>query len=188
MQELKEALKEKIVISIAPGKTIAYFEDILGENCKIIRTMPNTPAMVGEAMTAICPNSKVSEDELDFVMNFLSSFGKAELIEERLFDAVVAVAGSSPAYTFIYMEAMADAAVRAGMSRDKAYNFAAQAVLGSAKLLLETKEHPAVLKDQVCSPGGTTIEALAVLEESGFRSAVIKAMGAVMRRCSGHNE
>lgn len=183
IKELKKELKSKIIISIAPGKSIAYFEDILGKGSKIVRTMPNTPAMVSEAMTALCTNSNISDKELSFVMDLCSSFGKAEVIEEKLFDAVVAIAGSSPAYTFIYMEAMADAAVRAGMPRDKAYTFAAQAVLGSAKLLLESKEHPAKLKDQVCSPGGTTIEAVAVLEEEGFRSAVIKAMGAVVEKC-----
>ena len=108
----------------------------------------------------------------------MQTFGKAELIDESLFDAAVAVAGSSPAYVFMFIEAMADAAVKEGMARPQAYRFAAQAVLGSAKLALETGKHPAELKDMVCSPAGTTIEAVVQLEKHGFRSAVMEAMTA----------
>ncbi len=169
-------MADKIVISIAPGKPIVLFESILGEGAKILRTMPNTPAMVGEGMSAICPNKNITEEELELLQNIFATFGKVEQIEEKLFDAYVAVAGSSPAYVYMLIEAMGDAAVLGGMPRAQAYRFAAQSVLGAAKMVLESNLHPGVLKDQVCSPGGTTIEGVAVLEDRGFRSAIIEAM------------
>jgi len=140
--------------------------------------MPNTPALVGEAVTAICPNKNVSDEEKKVVSELLSSFGIAQFINENIMDAVIAVSGSSPAYVFMFIEAMADAAVAEGMPRAQAYQFAAQSVLGSAKMVLETGKHPGELKDMVCSPAGTTIEAVKVLEEKGFRSSVIEAMSA----------
>ncbi len=143
---------------------------------KIIRCMPNTPALVLEGCTGVTPNANVTEEDQEDVLKLLSSFGKAYVIPERLMDAVVGVSGSSPAYVFIFIEAMADAAVAAGMPRKQAYDFAAQAVLGSAKMVLETGMHPGELKDMVCSPGGTTIDAVKVLEEKGFRAAVMNAM------------
>jgi len=149
---------------------------------KIIRTMPNTPAMVCEGMTAVCPNPLVSKQELEYICKLLSSFGKAEVVAEYMMDAVVAVSGSSPAYVFMFIEAMADAAVKEGLPRDKAYKFAAQAVYGSAKMVLETGKHPAVLKDMVCSPAGTTIDAVEVLERNGFRSSVMQAMDACAKK------
>ena len=114
--------------------------------------------------------------ELELACEVLRSFGRVEVVEETCMDAVVAVSGSAPAYVFMFIEAMADAAVAEGMPRDKAYEFAAQTVLGSAKMVLETKEHPGVLKDKVCSPGGTTIDAVRKLEETGFRNSVMQAM------------
>ena len=143
---------------------------------KIVRTMPNTPALVGEGMTAACVNEYVTEEEKAYALKILGSFGKAEVVAEGLIDAVVAVSGSAPAYVFMFIEAMADAAVAEGMPRPQAYQFAAQAVYGSAKMVLETGKHPGELKDMVCSPAGTTIEAVAVLEERGLRSSVIEAM------------
>jgi pyrroline-5-carboxylate reductase len=116
-------------------------------------------------------------------MNIMNSFGKANVIPERLMDAFVGVAGSSPAYVFMFLEAMADGAVAAGMPRKLAYEFAAQSVLGSAKLMLNTGMHPGELKDMVCSPGGTTIEAVKVLEEKGFRASVIDAIDACVNKC-----
>ena len=147
--------------------------------------MPNTPAMVGEGMTAATPNEHVTKEELDYACKILSSFGKVEVVTEHMMDAVVAVSGSSPAYVFMFIEAMADAAVAEGMPRAQAYKFAAQAVLGSAKMVLETGKHPGELKDMVCSPAGTTIEAVGVLEEHGFRSAVIDAMKACVDVAKG---
>lgn len=179
MQEIAPLVDRKLIVSIAPGKTLAYLENGLGKNTKILRTMPNTPAMVGEGVTAICPNNNVTKEDQEVLETIIGTFGTVERIDEKLFDAVVAVSGSSPAYVFMFIEAMADAAVLQGMARDKAYRFAAQAVLGSAKMVLDTNKHPGALKDMVCSPGGTTIEGVAVLEEKGMRSAVIQAMNAV---------
>ena len=177
LQEIKDKLtKDRIIVSIAAGKTMAWLEEQLGKDTKIVRTMPNTPALVGEGITAVCPNEQVTDKELTQVCEVLESFGKAEVIKESMMDAVIAVSGSSPAYVFMFIEAMADAAVAQGMPRKQAYQFAAQAVLGSAKLLLETGMHPGELKDMVCSPAGTTIEGVRILEKNGFRSAVFEAL------------
>nr|WP_294465260.1 pyrroline-5-carboxylate reductase [uncultured Sellimonas sp.] len=177
--EIKDKVTDdKIIITIAPGKTLAWLEEKFGKKVKIVRTMPNTPAMVMEGMTAASPNAYLSEEEVKYACHILESFGKVEVIPERLMDAVVGVSGSSPAYVFILIEAMADAAVSDGMPRAQAYKFAAQAVMGSAKMVLETGKHPGELKDMVCSPAGTTIEAVRVLEGTGFRSSVIEAMKA----------
>ena len=179
IEEIRDSVtEEQILITIAPGKTIAWLEEKFAKRVKLVRTMPNTPAMVGEGMTAVCRNDAVTEEELDYACRIVGGFGKAEVISEHLMDAVVAVSGSSPAYVFMMIEAMADAAVSGGMPRAQAYRFAAQAVLGSAKMVLETGKHPGELKDMVCSPAGTTIEAVRVLEELGFRSAIIEAMKA----------
>lgn len=175
--EIKDCVREdQLVITIAPGKTLAWLEEQFGKAVKIVRTMPNTPALVGEGMTAACVNEYVTEEEKAYALKILGSFGKVEVVAESLIDSVVAVSGSAPAYVFMFIEAMADAAVAEGMPRPQAYQFAAQAVYGSAKMVLETGKHPGELKDMVCSPAGTTIEAVAVLEERGFRSAVIEAM------------
>ena len=182
-QSMKEAiapigphLKDQLVVSIAAGLNLASLSRWLGGHRRLVRTMPNTPAMVGEGMTAACKNAAVTEQEMETVLALLSSFGKAKLIPEALMDAVVAVSGSSPAYVYLFIEAMADAAVLQGMPRPLAYEFAAQSVYGAAKMVLETGKHPGELKDMVCSPKGTTIEAVRVLEEKGFRSSVIEAM------------
>ena len=177
--EIRDCIRDdQLVITIAPGKTLSWLEEQFGKRVKIVRTMPNTPALVGEGMTAACVNQYVTEEEKAYALKILDSFGKVELVPEHLIDAVVAVSGSSPAYVFMFIEAMADAAVAEGMPRTQAYEFAAQAVYGSAKMVLETGKHPGELKDMVCSPAGTTIEAVRVLEERGFRSAVMEAMRA----------
>lgn len=174
----QEVRKEQIIITVAPGKTLEWLQEQFGKPVKILRTMPNTPALAGEGMTAFCANSLMTEQDRATVRVFLESFGKAEEVEERLMSTVVAVSGSSPAYLFILMEAMADAAVAGGMPRAQAYEFVAQAVKGSAALLEQTKLHPGVLKDMVCSPAGTTIEAVRILEREGFRSGIMEAMRA----------
>lgn len=175
--EIKDAIKEdQLVITIAPGKTLAWLEEQFGKQVKITRTMPNTPAMVNAGMTAAVPNAYMNEDDFSRVKAILESFGKVEVVSEKLMDVVVSTSGSSPAYVYMMIEAMADAAVSGGMPRPQAYQFASQAVLGSAKMVLETGMHPGALKDMVCSPAGTTIEAVRVLEERGFRSAIIEAM------------
>lgn len=177
IQEIKEHVTDRqIIITIAPGKTLAWLREQFGKDVKIIRTMPNTPAIAGAGMTAICPGRHLQEEEISYARSLLESFSRVEIVPERLMDTVTAVSGSSPAYVFLFIEAMADAAVSGGMPRAQAYRFAAQAVLGSAKLLLDTGKHPGELKDMVCSPAGTTIEAVRVLEAHGFRSAVFEAM------------
>lgn len=184
--EIKDMVTEqKLVVTIAPGKTLEWLGKQLGNHTKIVRTMPNTPALVGEGITAACKNENVTQEELDTVMNILKGFGKCEVVPEHLMDVVTAVSGSSPAYVFMFIEAMADGAVAEGMPRTQAYEFAAQAVLGSAKMVLETGRHPGELKDMVCSPGGTTIEAVRVLEEKGMRSAVFEAVKACTRKSRG---
>lgn len=165
----------KVVVSIAAGQSLEKLVGLFGKELKLIRVMPNTPALVGEGMSALSPNELVSEEESATVLELFESFGKAEIVPEKLQDAVVGISGSSPAYVYMFIEALADGAVAEGMPRAQAYKFAAQAVLGSAKMVLETGEHPGVLKDNVCSPGGTTIEAVATLEALGFRNAVIEA-------------
>ena len=142
---------------------------------RVARIMPNTPCLVGKGMCAVDAGD-FDEDGRKLVSGIFSSLGKIVELDEKYFDAVTAVSGSSPAYVFMFIEAMADAAVAGGMARDKAYKFAAQAVMGSAKMVLETGRHPGDLKDMVCSPAGTTIQAVRVLEEKGMRSAVFEAM------------
>ena len=160
------------------GRSLQWLSDTFGKPVKLIRTMPNTPALVGEAVTALCPGELVTDEELEEVCRLFRGFGKAEVVGEHLMDAVVAVSGSSPAYVFMFIEAMADAAVAEGMPRVQAYQFAAQSVLGSAKMVLETGKHPGELKDMVCSPAGTTIAGVCKLEEKGFRSSVMECMKA----------
>lgn len=177
IDEIKTYLKENVVIiTIAAGITLDNMSDALGGEAKVIRTMPNTPALVGEGMSALCANKNITKSELQEVIQIFESFGKIEILEEKLIDVVPSVSGSSPAYVYMFIEALGDGAVLQGMPRDKAYKMAAQAVLGAAKMVLETGEHPGKLKDDVCSPGGTTIEAVYTLEKNNFRGSVISAM------------
>lgn len=181
MEEMLAGVKsswndKKIAISIAPGKSLAWLAERIGENIKIVRCMPNTPALIGEGCTGVCRNANINDDDMQTVLAILTSCGSAIPVAESQMDAVVGVSGSAPAYVFMFIEAMADAAVAEGMARADAYKFAAQAVKGSAALMLETGKHPGELKDMVCSPAGTTIEAVKVLEENNFRGAVIDAV------------
>lgn len=181
--EIREYIKENaIIVSIAAGQPIARIESLFAKPIKLVRVMPNTPALVGASMSALCKNEHVTEAEITEIKSVFDSFGESEIINESLMDAVVGVSGSSPAYVYLFIEAMADAAVADGMPRSQAYKLAAQSVLGSAKMVLETGKHPGELKDMVCSPAGTTIEAVAVLEKHGFRSAVIEAQRACTRK------
>ena len=174
--------ENKLIISIAAGRSIDWIEQEFGKKLRIVRCMPNTPAMVGEGCTCICLKEDIDKADEELARKLMNSFGKASILPERLMDAFIGVAGSAPAYVFLFIEAMADAAVQAGMPRGQAYEYAAQSVLGSAKMVLETGIHPGALKDMVCSPGGTTIEAVKVLEEKGFRAAVIDAIGACVEK------
>lgn len=182
--EIKDSVRaETLIVSIAAGRTLSYLKEAFGRpELKIVRCMPNTPALVLEGCTGVCAGEEVSGEDVEKVIRLLEAFGRADVVPERLMDAVVGVSGSSPAYVFMFIEAMADAAVAAGMPRKQAYEFAAQSVLGSAKMVLETGLHPGELKDMVCSPGGTTIEAVKVLEEGRFRGVVMDAIGACIEK------
>lgn len=183
IEEIRDVVSaDTLVVSIAAGKTIAWIEQIFNKEIKLVRCMPNTPALVGEGCTGVCVNMRVSKEETEFSLRLMESFGRASLLSESLMDAVGAVSGSSPAYVFMFIEAMADAAVASGMPRAQAYEFAAQAVYGSAKLVLESGRHPGELKDMVCSPGGTTIQGVRVLEERGMRGAVMDALCAAVEQ------
>jgi len=171
----------KTYISIAAGYKIETMEKTLGKT-KIIRVMPNICLKVGEGMTVICANDVCSQKELDMAQNIFGSCGKTAVVKESLIDACTAINGSGPAYVFMFMESLSDAAVKHGIKRETAYLLAAQTVLGSAFLMLESGIHPGKLKDMVCSPGGTTIEAVSELEDKGFRNAVISAVDACVKK------
>lgn len=178
--------EEHVIISIAPGITMDSLKSSLGFDMRIVRAMPNTPALLGCGMTGICYEDKqFGFDEKDVIDKIFSSFGRYKKVEERQMSAVTCVSGSSPAYVYMFIEALADGAVKYGIPRDTAYEMAAQAVMGSAKMVLETKEHPAKLKDNVCSPGGTTIAGVAALEEFGFRNSIIKATDECYKKAEG---
>ena len=176
LEEIKDSVKGKTVVSIAAGVSISFIENIIGNDKKIIRVMPNTPALVGCGMSALCGNSAVNGDEMKAVCDMFSAVGRTIVVPEGKMHAVTAVSGSGPAYIYMIMEALADGGVLCGLARSEAYTLAAQTVLGSAEMLLSTGKHPGELKDAVCSPGGTTIEAVASLEKSGLRSALIEAV------------
>ncbi len=184
ISEIRDSVRpDTLIVSIAAGKTLSYLKEAFGRpELKIVRCMPNTPALVSAGCTGVCAGGEVPGEDMDRVIRLMEAFGKADIVPERLMDAVVGVSGSSPAYVFLFIEAMADAAVAAGMSRRQAYEFAAQSVMGSAKMVLETGRHPGELKDMVCSPGGTTIEAVKVLEERGFRGTVMDAVAACIEK------
>lgn len=175
--------EEHVIISIAPGITRQNLIDELGFDTRVVRAMPNTPALLGEGMTGICYDQNIfSVTEKEVIDKFFNSFGKVRIVDEKLMSAVTCASGSSPAYVYMFIEAMADSVVKYGIPRDAAYEMVAQTVLGSAKMVLETKEHPGKLKDNVCSPGGTTIAGVAALEEYGFRNAIIKATDACFEK------
>jgi len=172
----------RLVISIAAGVTLASLQEAFGSEHRIVRVMPNTPALVGVGVAGIAPGEKVGEDDLAVVEKIFSSVGTAMQVPEKLIDAVTGVSGSGPAYVYTFIEALADGGVLMGLPRDKAIESAAQTVMGAAKMVLETGLHPAQLRDQVTSPGGTTIAGLEVLEEEGIRSAVMGAVRAATER------
>lgn len=176
---------EKVIISIAPGITIDSIKGKLGGSVRVVRAMPNTPALVGEGMTGISYNKEeFTIEERDTIEQFFQSFGEVVTVPEHLMSAVVCASGSSPAYAYMFIEALADSVVKYGIPRQDAYKLAAQTLLGSAKMVLQTEEHPGKLKDNVCSPAGTTIQGVAALEEYGFRNAVIKATDKCYEACT----
>lgn len=183
LNTIKDDISEnKIIVSIAAGVTLERLNANLPKQTKLVRVMPNTPALVGCGMTALCFNSFVVEEEKQEVLTIFESLGEAEVVGEYLIDAVTGLSGSGPAYVYMFIEALADGGVLAGMPRSSAYKFAAQTVLGSAKMVLETGKHPGELKDMVSSPGGTTITAVRSLENDGFRAAIINAVVAAAEK------
>ncbi len=182
LDETKDFLKNKLVLSIAAGTTIKAIEEIIGSNAKIIRCMPNTPAQVGCGMTVMSPNSFVSANEAEEARQLFECVGSAIILEEKYINAATALHGSSPAYVYMLIEAMANSGVKYGIPKNIAIALAAKAVEGSAKMVLETKRHPAELKDAVCSPGGTTIAAVMELENNGFLSSISSAIDACIKK------
>ena len=176
-----DGYESKVYVSIAAGITTDTIKDILGD-VKIVRTMPNLALTVGAGMTVISKNDYVTDEEFTFVDRLFSGAGKTLAVPEKLIDQCTAISGSGPAYGFMFIEALADAAVKGGISRTDAYLLASQTLMGSALMCLETGLHPGVLKDMVCSPGGTTIEAVASLESNGFRASVIEAVDACSKK------
>jgi len=168
----KEYEASKVLVSIAAGITMSYIGGFVGKNAKVIRTMPNTPALVLEAMTAICRNGNITDDDMKSVENIFSQVGKIYEIPESLIHCAIGVSGSSPAYTYMYIDALATAAEENGLDRQQALVCAAQSVLGAAKMVLEGDVDPVQLRINVCSPGGTTIEAVQKLQESKFEEIV----------------
>lgn len=188
MLEIKDDVKpESIIINMAAGIAIADMEKIFNPDTKMVRMMPNTPVMVGEGMIAVSFNDSVSSEEKLEIKELLDCLGTAEMISEQLMDAVIGVSGSSPAIYYMILEAFADGAVQAGMPRKQAYTFAAQAMLGSAKMVLETGLHPGELKDQVTSPGGTTIDAVVKAEETGLRHSILASVEAAVKKSKEMN-
>ena len=183
LDEIGPALDQsKLVISIAAGVPIAAIERKVGHGVRIVRCMPNTPALVGAGATALSPGEHATEADLRQARALFEAVGKAVVVDEPLLDAVTGLSGSGPAYIFLIIEALSDAGVKMGLARAQALELAAQTVLGSAKLLLETGEHPGRLKDQVTSPGGTAIAGLHTLEAGGLRTTLMNAVEAATRR------
>ena len=172
----------KLVISVAAGVPIAAMERRLGAGARIIRTMPNTPSLVGAGACALSPGEHASEEDLAIATRIFQSVGTTTVLDENLLDAVTGLSGSGPAYIFLIIEALSDAGVKVGLPRYTALKLAAQTVLGSAQLLIETNAHPGQLKDQVTSPGGTAIAGLHTLEAGGLRTTLINAVEAATRR------
>ena len=180
MQEALSAVKEttepKAVISVAAGLTVERLREMMPGPARILRTMPNTPVMVGEGITALCEGSDLTEDELEFAEDIFNSIGLTQWIREEDINAIGALSGGAPAYAAMFIEALADGGVKCGLKRDVSYKLAAQTLLGAAKMILDLDLHPAQLKDMVTSPKGTTIEAVEALEKGGFRYAVMDAV------------
>nr|AGT02777.1 1-pyrroline-5-carboxylate dehydrogenase [Angomonas desouzai] len=177
-----EVTPDKIIISVAAAITIASMEKNLPAGTKVVRVMPNVPSLVGAGMNSVSSNSAVSKEDEEKVVELLKAVGKVEILPESSIHGVIGACGSSPAYVFLFLEALCDGAVHGGIPRKQAQEMCAQAVIGAAHMMQETGKSPAELKDMVCSPGGTTIEAVRYLEKGGMRSSVIEAMIACMNK------
>lgn len=183
LPEVRQKLEERhLIVSIVAGVTLTRLARELGEDRHIIRVMPNTPCLVGASASAYAASGNATPQEIGLIDHLLNRVGKAFAVPERMLDAVTGLSGSGPAYVFLIIEALSDGGVRMGLPRDIATQLAAQTVLGAAKLLLETGQHPGALKDMVASPGGTTIAGLHALEKGGLRAALIDAVQAATTR------
>ncbi len=174
--------EKTIIVSMAAGVTLDKLQSIFGKDKKIIRIMPNMPIIVQEGMTALCSNKNILDDDISIVKKLLEKSSKVAIISETKMDAFIGLAGSSPAFGFIFLEAMADAGVKYGLSRSEALNFASQALLGASKMVQQLETNPANLKDKICSPGGTTIEGVCELERLGFRNSIISAVSKTIEK------
>lgn len=184
-QRIGDVIRGKLLVSIVAGYDVESIRAALGNpDVRILRVMPNTPAMAGAGVFGLDVGSDASEEEKKTVSAWLSSLGLVEWVNESLFPVMTGLSGGGPAYVAMFIEALADGGVKYGLKRDAALQIAAQTVLGSAKLILESGEHPAVVKDNVCSPAGTTIEGVQALEDGAFRSTVIKAVQRATERAS----
>lgn len=182
MRDMSSALAGKLVLSIAAGITIAHLAKLAPKGTRVVRVMPNTPVLVRDGVSALSFGSGVTETDQQLARRLFEAVGRAVVVEEKLMDAVTGLSGSGPAYVFLAIEALADGGVKMGLPRTVADLLAAQTVLGAARMVLETGEHPAKLKDRVTSPGGTTIAGLHRLEQGGLRAALMAAVEAAAKR------
>jgi len=182
IEEIYAELNGKFVISIVAGWTYDMLSKALPEGTHFIRVMPNTPLAVGEGMSLISQHAKCSKEEFAFAESVFAAAGKVTCVEDHVFVAATSINGCGPAFVYQFIEALADGGVRYGVPRAMAYELAAQTLIGAAKMVLETGEHPGKLKDAVCSPGGTTIEGIYALEKGGMRAAVMDALGATVEK------
>ncbi|MCL2267100.1 MAG: pyrroline-5-carboxylate reductase [Treponema sp.] len=189
LNEISPVLKNRLekggaplLVSMAAGWTVAKIQEAIGLKTPVIRIMPNTPALVGKGMIVMSASPETPEQKINETKKILGAAGIVDVLEEKFMDAVTGLSGSGPAYVYIFIEALADGAVRAGLPRDKALSYAAQTVFGASAMVKETGKHPGELKDMVASPGGTTIAGISALEEGAFRSTIIKAVEAAWKR------
>lgn len=186
LTQLRPQLQEKnpLIVSIAAGLTLHTIHTFAGSYhpYAIVRVMPNVNAVIGESMSAVCKNEFTSPEQLQFVLDIFNSVGLAMELDEKLFSIFIGIAGSAPAYAYLFIDSLARGALKAGMNKEQATRIAAQAVMGSAKMILETNEAPWVLIDKVCSPGGTTIAGVAALEDRNFISTVMHSVEATIQR------
>lgn len=182
LETIKSKVKEKIIVSIAAGIKTKLLEQYFGSNAKIVRVMPNTPALVGEGMSALYFSEEVEANEITVIEKIFNSLGETIKVKEEEMDAVTGLSGSGPAYVYLFIEALADAGVLNGLDREKSVKLAAQTLKGGAEMVLKTSKNPAELKNMVCSPAGTTISGVASLEKNSFRSAIMEAVTAAVER------
>jgi len=189
LAEIAPAVKKRleggfppVLVSMAAGWSIEKIQNAIGGKLPVIRIMPNTPALIGRGMIAVAPSPEVPKEKITEVEDFLGSAGIVDILDERCMNAATGLSGSGPAFAYLFIEALADGGVRAGLPRDKALRYASQTVIGAAAMVQETGRHPGELKDMVTSPGGTTIAGLAALEDGAFRGTVIKAVEAAWKR------